>query len=100
MKEKDIQKEILKYLRLRKIFCFKVNNVGIKKVDGSYIPVGLKGISDILGIYKGRFLAIEVKKEKGIVSEYQQEFINNVNNNGGIGFVARSLDNVVRLLDK
>lgn len=54
-----------------------------------------KGISDILGIWKGRFLAIEVKTEKGRVTDHQKEFLRHVNQSGGLGFVARSVDVVI-----
>jgi len=58
-----------------------------------------KGISDILGVYKGRFLAIEVKRPGGRVSPEQRAFIERINDEGGIGFVAYSVDDVVDKLD-
>ena len=94
-KEKEIQKAILDWLRWNKVFCWKTNNVGIKKPNGSYIPAGMKGVSDILGILKGGvFLAIEVKRKKGILSDYQRDFINKIIDNGGVAFEARSLKDV------
>lgn len=100
-KESDIQKQILDYLRYKHIFCFKHNNIGIKKQNGSYIPSGMKGVSDILGLLPdGKFLAIEVKRPKGIVTEYQQEFIEHIKNNKGLAFVAYSLDDVMKYIDK
>lgn len=47
------------------------------------------GCSDILGIYRGRFLCIEVKadgKAKNVTPR-QQAFIDRVNAEGGIGVV-------------
>lgn len=58
-------------------------------------PMGTKGVPDILGIYKGRFLGIEVKTEKGKVRPEQEEFLENIRRHGGIGFVARNLDDVI-----
>jgi hypothetical protein len=55
-----------------------------------------KGVSDILGVWKGRLLAIEVKRPGGKVSDEQQAFIDRVNKLGGIAFVARSVDDVIR----
>jgi Holliday junction resolvase len=61
-----------------------------------YQTLGAKrGVSDILGIHNGRLIAIEVKTSKGIVSSYQQEFINDINNHGGTAFVARSIEDVI-----
>ena len=58
-------------------------------------PLAKKGAADILGIWEGRFLAIEVKMPKGKISYHQQKFIDDVNRNGGIGFFARSVDDVI-----
>ena len=57
--------------------------------------MGTKGVPDILGIYKGQFLGIEVKTEKGKVSPEQEAFLENIRKHGGIGFVARSIDDVI-----
>ena len=54
-----------------------------------------KGISDILGIWEGKFLAIEVKTKIGRVSTHQVKFIDSVNDAGGLAFVARSVDDVI-----
>lgn len=57
-----------------------------------------RGTADILGIYKGRPLAIEVKSEKGRLSIHQKLFLQEFQNNGGIAIVARSVEDVVRQL--
>jgi penicillin-binding protein-related factor A (putative recombinase) len=57
--------------------------------------MGTKGVPDILGIYKGQFLGIEIKTKIGKVSPEQERFLDNIRQNGGIGFVARSLDDVI-----
>ena len=100
MKEREIQKMILDYLRYQKIFCWKNNSIGIYKAKtGQYIPIGMKGVSDILGILSdGRFLAIEVKQEKTKPTDNQKEFINNINKHGGLAFIARSVDDVMKML--
>jgi penicillin-binding protein-related factor A (putative recombinase) len=98
-KESEIQKSILDYLKLKRHLVFKHRNVGIYKQDtGKYIPLatGEKGISDIIGCTtQGRFLAIEVKMLKKKPSPEQVEFLEKVNQRGGIGFVAYSLDDVI-----
>ncbi len=57
-----------------------------------------RGISDIIGIYQGRFLAIEVKTPKGKLTDSQRAFIQRVNREGGIAFVARSVEDVIKHL--
>jgi hypothetical protein len=54
-----------------------------------------KGVADILGIFDGRFLAIEVKRHGGQLRPKQQRFIDRVRIEGGIAFVARSVDDVI-----
>jgi hypothetical protein len=98
--EKDVQAAITQYLTLMGIFHWKQNNTGIKKDNGSWIPSNLPGVSDILGILKdGRFLAIEVKRPGGKATEAQLEFIENINDNGGVAFVADNVDIVIERLE-
>lgn len=104
VKEKDIQKQILEYLSYRHIFCWR-NNSGAFKYEGkskmNYVRYGLKGSSDILGIMPdGRFLAIEVKNDKGKLSEAQEIFLKVIKDNKGVAFVAHSVEEVIKELDK
>ena len=102
MSENEITKSILEYLHWNKIFAWRQNTSPIyDTVTGGYrrMPAGsLKGVSDILGCYKGKMLAIECKTVKGKLSKHQKEFIDNVNKAGGIGFVARNLEDVEKNL--
>jgi hypothetical protein len=47
----------------------------------------------------GRFLAIEVKRPGNKASPEQQQFIDTINEAGGLAFVARSVEEVERALD-
>jgi VRR-NUC domain len=102
LKESEIQKQILDYLKLKRVVCFKHRNVGIKKPNGSFIPLafGEKGINDVIGcLPDGRFLAIEVKRPSGRPTLEQREFIANVNRNNGVGIIAYSLQEVIAILE-
>jgi hypothetical protein len=96
--EKVTQREILDWLWDRKIFCWKTNTVGVfNPWTGSFRKLGRyqpRGVADIIGIYKKKFLAIEVKRKGGKVSEPQREFLQKVIDCGGIGFVACSKEEV------
>jgi len=95
--EKEIQKACLDYLRVRKILCWKNRAVGIVKPNGSYIPIPAneRGVSDIIGILPtGRLLAIEVKRPGTKPTAEQEAFLVSVNLYGGLGFVARSIDDI------
>jgi len=101
MIEKEIEKQILDYLSLLpECFVWKCNNFGtygkFRKAKSKHI---INGVSDILGIYKGRFLAIEVKTKTGKTSTEQDQFLENIRIQGGISFVARSLEEVKEYLE-
>lgn len=57
-----------------------------------------KGVSDILGIFEGRLLAIEVKRPGGKPTDDQIRFINRVNAQGGIAFWADNVSTVIKTL--
>jgi len=87
--EKDITASIRKYLNLVGIFHWK--NWGG--------PMSTQGIPDILGCWKGRMIGIEVKTSKGRLNEKQKAFIERINEEGGLAFVAQSVDDVIKNLD-
>jgi hypothetical protein len=100
MLEKHIQRQILEYLDLKGIFAWRNNSGAVfseYKGRKRMIRYGLKGSSDILGILNdGRFLAIEVKKPDGKPTTEQLEFIDRINKNGGLAFIARSITEVIK----
>ena len=94
--EADILHAILDYLALRGITAWRVNS-GATKIGDRYIRFGKKGMADILGILKpnGRLLAIEVKRPGGRATPEQLAFLKQVNDAGGLGFVACSVEKVI-----
>ena len=87
--EKHITADIRKFLNFKHVFHWKQWQGPMSSMPG---------VSDILGIFRGRFLAIEVKKPGGKLTEKQQEFIDRINANGGIAFVARDVFDVIETL--
>ena len=88
--ENNITKAVRQYLRIRGIEHFK-------HWGG---PLSEKGVADIIGCYKGRFLAIEIKTDKGVVSDHQKNFLDRVTKAGGLALVARSIDDVINFLER
>jgi hypothetical protein len=87
-KEADITREIRGYLKMQGIPHYK-----------QWQGLGsLKGVSDIIGCYFGRYFAIEVKAPGRGLSENQQGFIQWVNDAGGLAFVAHSVAEVAEKL--
>ena len=98
MKERDLQKTILDYLRLKKCLVFKHVSTGIRIQGKHFIPfpMGEKGISDIIGCTKkGQFLACEVKMKGNKATPAQFKFLKEVEEHGGIAILANSLDDVI-----
>jgi penicillin-binding protein-related factor A (putative recombinase) len=110
-KEKQIENAILEYLAMVPGFeAWNVDTVGIfDPKTGGYRQKKKgpqqKGVSDIIGFYKGKFWAIEVKtpermyrkdgtERKGAVSPEQKHFIKTAQDNGQIGIVVTSVDEV------
>lgn len=94
--EGDIKRLIMDYLKAQPMTY--VRSIQIRGTPGRTSQS--KGVSDIIGVWKGRFLAVEVKTKKGIVSVEQQEFLDSVKSCGGIAIVARSLGDVENVLNK
>lgn len=86
-------------LRLTEVGCrvFR-NNVGqLQTPDGRWVRYGLAvGSSDLIGwTPDGKFLAVECKGPRGVVTPEQQRFLDAVNDAGGLGLIARDEDAVV-----
>lgn len=101
--EKRIQNEILGFLKFAGVFAWQNDSVGIydpkiQRFRKNKSRFHLKGVSDILGVIGGRFLAIEVKTEAGRLTPEQRAFLVNINTEGGIAFVARSLEQCIQQL--
>ncbi|MEK6880386.1 MAG: VRR-NUC domain-containing protein [Nanoarchaeota archaeon] len=83
--ETALKQQIKHYLQLKRVM-FWSNLQGL----GAH-----KGLPDIFALRAGIIYAIEVKTKKGNLSEYQQEFLKEIELNGGISIVARKLEDVI-----
>jgi hypothetical protein len=94
--ERDVLAAILEWLPYCKaVAWFARMNSGALKVDDRYVRLGFNGCSDIVGqLRDGRFLAIEVKRPGGELSQDQVEFLGKVDRYRGVAFVAFSLEDV------
>ncbi|APM39890.1 VRR-NUC domain-containing protein [Clostridium kluyveri] len=90
VKEKNITNKILKYLKsLDNCFCFKEHG-------GRY---GTAGIPDIICCFNGRFIAFEVKTEKGRLTKLQEITIQKIKEAKGKAFKVTSLEEVKNILE-
>lgn len=77
--EKTFENKVKKYLKEKNIWHVKYFANTFTKV----------GVPDILACVNGKFLAIELKAEKGKVSELQEYNIDKIKESGGIAIVLR-----------
>ncbi len=106
MKTKDplesvIALSIMDYLSYRKVFFWRVNNVGVFDAkSGFHRPLpkySMPGVPDIIVIKDGRFIGLEVKRRLGKQSEGQIEFERLCKQAGGQYHLVRSIEDVQAL---
>ena len=70
------------------------NNSGTAERHGRHIKfgVGNPGGADLIGLYRGRFLAVEIKTATGRLSDDQRRFQDLVTARGGTYVVLRSTE--------
>jgi hypothetical protein len=98
-KESDIQYSILQYLNTLQqslpIYFFRSNSGAFNIVDKAgnqrFMKTGKKGCPDIILCAFGKFIGIEVKNEKGSLSEYQKQTCLEIDKAGGIYLTVRSV---------
>ena len=85
MKESDIVKAIMKYLKsVPQCFCWKEHG-------GMY---GTAGIPDVIACINGHFCGFEVKTDIGKPTKLQEATIRKILAAGGTAVVVRSVDEV------
>lgn len=91
MKESEIISQIREYLKTIE-GCF------FWKEHGSQF--GQAGIPDLIICHKGRFIALEVKAEKGKTTTLQEVALRRIRRAGGTAEVVRSIDDVKAVIEK
>lgn len=86
--EGRIQAKIIKYLKERNIFHFRYN-----AVSSSF------GLPDIIGIYKGTFIGLEVKTPKGRPTELQLKMQEMIREAGGVYEFVTSVEEAERAIE-
>jgi len=98
--EKPTQKAILDYLQIKQYLYWRVNTTGVydptKKIFRKKPAHSRNGVADIFVLKKGVSYFIEVKGQKGVLSQDQKDFRDDVTKHGGIFIVAKSIDDVIK----
>lgn len=73
------------------------NMCGQSEIRGRFVRfgVGNPGGADLIGLYNGRFVGVEVKAPKGRLSDEQKRWGDLVTRNGGVYVVLRSAEEAV-----
>ncbi len=97
--ERKLMVSLWEYLTYKKVFCWVTYQPLLKPGQFKMYHFSSTGVADILGIYKGKPLAIEVKV-KTYPTDKQKAFLERFNQSGGIAFIARSIDDIDNFLFK
>lgn len=101
MEEHEIQKQIIDYLLLRGVVLLRINSIsrGHTRAVTRCGQGNANGCADLIGSYKGRFLAVEVKKWGGKPTPEQTSFLDEIRASGGIAILAYSVEDVQKVLE-
>jgi len=103
MTEHELQSAIIQLIQVRGGLVIRTNSGFIRLEDANgksrVFKGASKGTSDLIALYKGHFLAIEVKAGRNRATFEQEDFIQQVRDRGGIAFVTWSADTVISALD-
>lgn len=87
--EPELTKQIMGYLAY-------IPDSTFKKIRGS---MGMKGILDIIGCWKGQYIEIEIKTERGKLKPHQLQRIMQIRKAGGISGVVKSVEDVEEIFN-
>ena len=98
MSEAQIQHDIRLALAKTPGLVLWRNHVGAAMIDGRKQSFGLcPGSADLIGCWRGTFVALEVKTPSGRVSPAQARFLSLVRSLGGIAAIVRSVDEALEV---
>ncbi len=76
------------------------NNIGVAEMHGRKVRFGVGGPggADLIGIFRGRFVAVEIKTSTGRQNDDQRKFQALVERKNGVYVVLRSVDDAQKWL--
>lgn len=103
--EKDIQDAIIQWLGYQpSTFVWRQNaGMRVSEYKGTrhvFRAASVAGISDIIGVWNGKPLAIEVKRPGGKPTESQLQFLNDFARAGGIAMVVYDVSQVQEVFNQ
>lgn len=98
LSESHVQRQILDWLERKGIFHYR-QNTGVARLKGFHVRFGTRGAPDIVAIYRGMYVGIEVKKLGKLQTEEQKTYMQNVRHAGGMYILAYEISDVTRVLE-
>lgn len=99
MLEKEIKRDIVHWIILNGGLINVIDQIGIKGRRKLGMGRG-KGVADLIGIWRGWPLAIEVKTPTGVVSPEQRVWLEAWQRHGGQAFIFRSVKEAIEELNQ
>lgn len=99
--EQGVLNAVLKVLRLhpRVAWICRMNSGAYRTEDGRFVRFGFPGCPDLLGQMRdGRLLALEIKAEKGRLTDEQAAVLETVRANHGVAGVARTVEEALAIV--
>lgn len=87
--ESKLEQEVEKFMREKRIWQ-------LARFQAQY---NQNGLPDRLYLYKGLLLGLELKTDKGVPTTLQLRKLKEINDNGGLGVIIRSADDIKRLIE-
>jgi hypothetical protein len=93
--EQALVRQAVAYLTLNGCYVWR-ENVGAMRIRDRFVRFGHKGVSDVLGVSPdGRMIAVELKIRHNAPTMFQVDFLKAINDRGGIGILAYSLEELI-----
>jgi hypothetical protein len=110
MTEAQLQKALVGHIRARGVpglvWWHSPNGARLAGRRGAAVAgaalkaMGMRpGVSDLILLHGGQPFALELKADKGRVSEAQEQFLSDFENAGGKGSIAYGLDEAITVLE-
>ncbi len=98
-KEQSLVNQVLSYLKLKGHYVWRENVGGMYSQNKRFIKFGFKGISDIISIASdGRMIAIECKVGRNKPTQFQKDFLGEIQTRGGYAILSYKLEDVKNIL--
>lgn len=92
----ELTNQIIDFIYRAGGYAWRASSVGIYDTSrATFRTSPKKGVSDVLGCYKGRLIAVEIKIGSDHLRPEQQGFMECVNHAGGAATVVKTFDEFV-----